>query len=192
MATNIAIVLSQPSDLAGLDRLYPEAFPDEDLLPLVHQLLKEEYQHAVLSLVAKRPEDGICGHVMFTIGAIKSKEEERPAVLLGPLCVRPSLQGRGIGTALVQEGLRRLRERAYKTLFVLGSPTYYGRFGFHREDAISPLYPLPTEWKHGWQSLDLQGGLETSNNVPSTGRLLGTLTFPEPWMSPSLWLPPYS
>lgn len=49
---------------------------------------------------------------------------------LGPVSVRPDRQGRGIGSALIREGLGRLRWRGAKGCVVLGDPDYYLRFGF--------------------------------------------------------------
>ena len=49
---------------------------------------------------------------------------------LGPLAVEPSLQGTGIGSALVKAGLGKLRAIGAAGCVVLGEPAYYGRFGF--------------------------------------------------------------
>ena len=49
MIEEIEIRTSLPSDVASIEKLYPDAFPDEDLLPLVRELLREE--PIVLSLV---------------------------------------------------------------------------------------------------------------------------------------------
>jgi putative acetyltransferase len=47
----------------------------------------------------------------------------------GPLSVRPDLQRRGIGSALVRAAFERLREIGAKGCVVVGDPDYYGRFG---------------------------------------------------------------
>lgn len=49
---------------------------------------------------------------------------------LGPLSVEPPLQRRGIGSALVRSGLRRLAALGKAGCVVLGDPAYYGRLGF--------------------------------------------------------------
>jgi len=49
---------------------------------------------------------------------------------LGPLSVAPRWQRRGVGSALVRSGLRRLAERGAAGCVVLGDPAYFGRFGF--------------------------------------------------------------
>jgi putative acetyltransferase len=46
------------------------------------------------------------------------------------MAVRPALQRRGIGSALVREGLARCRAAGHRIAVVLGHPEYYPRFGF--------------------------------------------------------------
>jgi len=61
---------------------------------------------------------------------------------------------------------------------VLGDPAYYSRVGFAPETRVSPPYPLPEEWRAGWQSIALQ---ETE--------LKGALEVPAPWRRAHLWAP---
>ena len=57
---------------------------------------------------------------------------------LGPLAVAPSHQRSGVGSALMHEGLARVRE----PVVLLGHPDYYARFGFH---AAAPL-GIANQW----------------------------------------------
>jgi len=54
-------------------------------------------------------------------------------VQLSPLGVVPNMQRQGIGSELVEAGLEACLSQGVDLVFVLGSPAYYGRFGF--EDA---------------------------------------------------------
>ena len=62
---------------------------------------------------------------------------------LAPLEVLPTHQRKGIGTALVQHGLRILRERGCPFVIVLGHPSYYPRFEFEP----ASRYGLKSQWE---------------------------------------------
>jgi putative acetyltransferase len=55
---------------------------------------------------------------------------------LGPISVVPEQQRRGVGSRLMREALRMLRETGAAGCVVLGEPEYYGRFGFRAEPAL--------------------------------------------------------
>jgi len=173
MPDKVMIRPSTPDDLPAIEQLYSVAFPEEDLLELVRALIAETAP--TLSLVAI--SDGtLAGHSVFTICGL---EENKSLVgLLGPLAVAPDLQRRGIGTALVRDGLARLRVDGVAPVCVLGDPAYYGRLGFSAEEHILPPYALPPEWSGAWQAI---GNLE----MPCKG----TLRPPDVWMQPALWQP---
>jgi putative acetyltransferase len=77
---------------------------------------------------------------------------------LGPLSVLPEHQRRGIGSRLMQEALRMLREQGAADCVVFGEPQYYGRFGFEADpNLILPEVPpqyfqaisLDSSWPQG-------------------------------------------
>ncbi len=162
-------------DVAALERLYPAAFPDEDLLPLLRDLL--EARADVLSLVACIDSD-VAGHGAFTRCGLEGSNGK--LALLGPLAVSPERQRQGVGSAIVLAGLERLRAANTQLVCVLGDPKYYGRFGFRRDSRIEPPYKLPPEWRNAWQSISL---------ATDTGSLAGRLRVPLPWQQPALWAP---
>jgi putative acetyltransferase len=164
---------SAPGDLNAIEVIYRDAFPDEELFPLVKALLEDD--DGVLSLVAT-VGPAVVGHVAFTPCRIAGHFQS--VVLLGPLAVAPDQQRKGIGTALIRDGLHRLKDAGTSRVFVLGDPAYYGRHGFAPETQVVPPYPLPEEWRAGWQSIALD---ETA--------LDGTLEVPAPWRRRALWLP---
>ena len=175
MTDDMEIRESVPDDIAALEELYPGAFPDEDLLPLLRDLLKESRN--VLSLVGIA-DGALAGHVIFTTCGVAGRTDK--VVLLGPLAVAPAWQRQGIGGALVRAGLQRVKADEAVRVFVLGDPAYYGRFGFQPDDRVAPPYPLPEAWRGAWQSLGLRGG-----DPP----LSGELSVPRPWRQPALWAP---
>lgn len=171
----IAIRNSQPEDLPQMESLYQKAFPDEDLLPLVKDLLAEG--PAVLSLVAV-DEQVVIGNVIFTLCQIDENSDK--LALLAPLGVSPDYQGKGIGSLLTHTGIEQMEKNGVRQVFVLGDPNYYRRFGFSTEKSIMPPYDLPPEWSDAWQSKVLVEG------APQTE---GKLSLPEVWLKPELWLP---
>jgi putative acetyltransferase len=57
-----------------------------------------------VSLVAERDGE-IVGHVMFSHGLLDAPARLVAVQILSPLGVRPALQGKGIGAALISRGL---------------------------------------------------------------------------------------
>ena len=86
-----------------------------------------------VSLIATINDD-VIGHVAFSPVTIDGAEANWFG--LGPVSVRPDFQGQGIGSALVHEGLDRLRVAGAKGCVVLGDPNYYGRFGFEHDPTV--------------------------------------------------------
>ncbi len=175
MSDRFEIRDSREGDIAGLEALYPAAFPDEDLLPLVRTLLPDTA--IVVSLVATFDRE-VAGHVIFTYSGVADSEAK--AALLGPLGVLPSRQKQGIGSALVRAGLQRMQDAGVGLVCVLGDPGYYERFGFATDADVAPPYRLPAEWAEAWQSQRLGG-----DRTPCAGKLL----VPDQWLEPALWLP---
>ena len=175
MIEEIEIRESLPGDLASIETLYPDAFPDEDLLPLVRELLREDT--IVLSLVGI-VDRALVGHVAFTACSLAGRSDK--VALLAPLAVASAWQRRGVGSALVHEGLLRLEDAGVIHVYVLGDPAYYERFGFAPEADIAPPYPLPKEWRGAWQSVGLRHAEQP---------LHGRLSVPQPWRQPALWAP---
>lgn len=175
MNVDFEIGESQPEDQSSIESLYPLAFPDEDLLPLVRDLLNEASD--VLSLVS-RAGGAVIGHCVFTLCGISGSPET--VALLGPLAVLPDWQGQGIGGGCIRDGLRRLESRGVAAVLVLGDPGYYGRFGFEADAGVAPPYVLPGEWREAWQSVRLTGNKRIAP---------GVLCIPAPWARPELWGP---
>ena len=162
-----------PTDAPAIEGLYPLAFPDEDLLPLVREPLASD----AISFVAA-VGDALAGHAAFTPCAIAGTSHT--AALLGPVAIAPAIQRQGLGSALIRAGLRHQAAAGTVRVFVLGDPAYYGRFGFAADEAAAPPYSLPEEWRGAWQSLDL---------LAAAAPLKGTLTVPKVWRRVALSLP---
>jgi putative acetyltransferase len=93
-----------------------------------------------LSLVAI--EDGdVVGHVVCTRGHVG----DVPVLGLGPLSVRPGRQRRGVGLALMHAVLGAADALGEPLVALLGSPAYYGRYGFRPATDLGIVPPDP-----GW------------------------------------------
>jgi putative acetyltransferase len=128
----ILIRPEMPSDQAPIRRVTIEAFANSEFghngeAELV-DLLRENCERRV-SLVAVQ-DDEIVGHVLFTPAEIRTAGHHWQGWGLGPLSVITSRQQKGIGSALVVEGLARLAAGDGAFVIVLGHPEYYQRFGF--------------------------------------------------------------
>jgi predicted N-acetyltransferase YhbS len=90
-------------------------------------------------------EDGeIVGHTMLS----RMRMGDLRPFQLSPVSVAPARQGRGIGSALVREALRRADAIGEPFVVLLGHPTYYPRFGF---EPAAPLGILgPRDFGDAW------------------------------------------
>jgi putative acetyltransferase len=117
----------KPEDIPAIRVVIEQAFGRAAEADLVDALRRNG--KGILSLVAE--EDGhITGHILFSLVTLQSDGTELTGVGLAPLAVIPDRQNQRIGSMLVEEGLKRLREDGYRFAIVLGHPHYYPRFGF--------------------------------------------------------------
>jgi putative acetyltransferase len=114
-------------DEDAIDLIQRAAFPTPGEAQLVRALRARA--RPMLSLVAV--QDGVLvGHVLFSPVTIEGTGACPAAAGLAPVAVMPEVQARGIGRALVREGLARCPALGWRAVFLLGEPAYYGRFGF--------------------------------------------------------------
>lgn len=86
-----------------------------------------------VSLVAET-EGRIVGHIAFS--PVTISDGSRDWYALGPISVLPAYQRKGIGTALIHEGLERLRALNAGGCCLVGHPNYYPRFGFRNVEGL--------------------------------------------------------
>lgn len=88
-----------------------------------------------LELVAVE-EGEVLGHVLTAFGDLGG----RPVAGVAPLGVAPRHQGRGIGTALMESVLAGAEAAGLPLVLLLGSPTFYSRFGFEPAGPLGITY----------------------------------------------------
>lgn len=86
-----------------------------------------------VSLVAE-VDGGVIGHVAFSPLTISDGTPNWYG--LGPVSVLPEYQRRGIGSALIREGLSRLKALGAGGCCLVGHPEYYRRFGFENAPGL--------------------------------------------------------
>lgn len=133
-------------ELASIREVVTMAFARTSEAELVEAIRNSPNFIPELSLVAS--ENGeVLGHILFSAIVIASQEQTVPALALAPLAVKPSHQRQGIGSQLVQVGLRQCQDLEHSIVVVLGDPGYYKRFGFQTASSfgIDAPFPVPDE-----------------------------------------------
>ena len=132
-----------PGDKAAIRKVHLAAFPTELEADLVEQL--ERDGDAAISLVADDSGE-VVGHILFSRMQVESEGRELTALGLAPVAVLPERQGNGVGSALIEAGLSAARGRRVEIVFVLGEPSYYGKFGFSADAARPFTSPYAGEY----------------------------------------------
>ena len=118
------------NDAAVITEVTAAAFESLEISHHTEQFIIEALRSAralTLSLVAE--VDGrVVGHIAFSPVAISDGTNNWYG--LGPVSVLPMYQRIGIGKALIQEGLSRLKDLGAKGCCLVGHPQYYRKFGF--------------------------------------------------------------
>jgi putative acetyltransferase len=133
------IRLQEAGDAEAVDAVLRAAFAGEDEVRLVGALRARG--ELALALVAACA-DGIVGYVAFEEIAV-APAPGYPVWALAPIAVHPECQRKGIGAALVRDGLARAKAAGVGFVAVLGEPDYYARFGFRAELAHGLEVPWP-------------------------------------------------
>jgi putative acetyltransferase len=147
------------------------AFGGEEEARLVDALREGGYVR--VSLVAERDQQ-VVGHILFSDLPILTKSGVVPALALAPLAVLPDYQRRGVGSALVRQGLEVCAEQGHRIVIVLGHPDYYPRFGFSA--ALARPLDSPFSGDH-FMALELVPG--------ALAGVSGQVQYPPPFGLPS-------
>lgn len=87
-----------------------------------------------LSMVAF-DEEGLAGHVAFS--PLIAGDQREDWYGLGPISVRKDVQRRGLGRALINQGLERLRAIGARGCALIGDPNVYRGSGFIGDGRLS-------------------------------------------------------
>jgi predicted N-acetyltransferase YhbS len=79
----------------------------------------------------------VVGHVLAASGTLGAGS----VLAVAPLAVLPARQGRGIGARLMSQLLEEAETAGWRAVVLLGSPSYYERFGFEPAGRFGVTYP---------------------------------------------------
>jgi len=170
----IKIREESPGDYPEITSVNNLAFGQENEGLLIAELRKRAEFVKELSMVATVGRK-IAGHILFFPVVISAGTSEVETLSLGPMSVHPDFQKKGIGGALILNGMKQAKRLGYKSVIVLGHPSYYPKFGFSRAGAwrIRAPFDAPDDALMAVEivpgSLDFGGGVivypEEFNNV---------------------------
>ena len=130
MHADITIRSETAADVPAIRDVTAAAFATLEVSSHTEQFIVDALRAAgamTLSLVAE--VDGeVVGHVAFSPVVVSDGASGWYG--LGPVSVLPERQRQGIGTALIRDGLARLRATGARGCCLVGHPGYYTRFGF--------------------------------------------------------------
>ena len=124
------------ADVSTIAEVTVAAFKTLELSNNTEQFIIEALRAAkalTVSLVAE--VDGrVVGHIAFSPLTISDGTKHWYG--LGPVSVLPEYQRKGIGKALIKEGLSRLKGIGAKGCCLVGHPQYYRKFGFENVSGL--------------------------------------------------------
>ena len=137
MNPNIIVRDETDADVRAIAEVTIAAFKTLEISNHTEQFIIEALRAVkalTLSLVAE--VDGhVVGHIAFSPVTISDGTMHWYG--LGPVSVLPEFQQKGIGKALIQEGISRLKDLGAKGCCLVGHPQYYRKFGFENVTGLS-------------------------------------------------------
>jgi predicted N-acetyltransferase YhbS len=140
---SFAITNASAADSAEIEELLDACFGLARRSKTTYRLREGEHPVAALCHVARDPSGRLIGANSFW--NLRIGEAGAPALLLGPLAVAPDLQGKGIGRALMRQGIADSRELGHRLIVLVGDEPYYARVGFRQVPPGRLLLPGPVD-----------------------------------------------
>jgi putative acetyltransferase len=130
MNSNIVIRCETDAEISAIRDVTIAGFDTLEISNHTEQFIIEALRAAkslTISLVAEL--DGrVVGHIAFS--PVTISDGARNWYGLGPVSVLPAYQRQGVGKALIEEGLSRLKRLNAQGVCLVGHPDYYRKFGF--------------------------------------------------------------
>ena len=157
----ISIRKERPPDAAAREALLDQAFGERRWRKSSQRLRDGQLPTEGLSFVAAEGKRVIGTARLWDI----VDNNDKPALLLGPVAVATDYRNRGIGTALVRHALEAARRLGHRAVILVGDAPYYSRFGFTPAKTAALRMPGPFE-RHRLLALELvPGALEGARGL---------------------------
>ncbi len=166
----ITIRPETPADHEAVGQVNRLAFDGEAEAGLVEAVRKSPGYIPELSLVAEAGSQ-VVGHILFSRIRIETADGEVPILALAPMAVLPGYQNQGIGSQLVEYGLKECRRLGHRIVNVLGHPEFYPRFGFRPARALGIEGPYAQAPDEAWLIQELEPG--------ALKNIKGTVVYPQ-------------
>lgn len=147
------ICLETPADAVGIETLLDASFGPERHAKAVYALRQGLQPIETLSFTGWL-DGALIGTLRFWPMAVGGRT---PILLLGPIAVRPDLQGQGYGIALLRQGLAEAERQGWGAVALVGDEPYYARVGFSR-DAATALSVAGLKEEHRLLARELKPG----------------------------------
>jgi predicted N-acetyltransferase YhbS len=132
--------LEQPADSAEIESLHAQVFGPGRFARAAFRLREDMPHDPTLSFVALAGDEFVASVRLTAI-----RIGDRPALLLGPLAVKPEHKGRGAGKQLVRIALQTAREAGHRVVLLVGDEPYYGPLGFTQLQRNAITLPAPVD-----------------------------------------------
>jgi putative acetyltransferase len=167
----ISIRSETDADVSAITAVTVAAFKTLEISNHTEQFIIEALRAEkalTLSLVAEA-NGRVVGHIAFSPVTISDGAMNWYG--LGPVSVLPEYQRKGIGKALIEEGLSRLKALHARGCCLVGHPDYYWRFGFRNVPGLV-LEGVPQEvfFALSFNGQTPQGTVEFHEGFKADGR----------------------
>ena len=134
----VSLTPERPEHGPGIERLLDQAFGEARWHKTCQMLRDGQTPLHDLSLVA------LDGHnLVGTVRLWPMLAAGRRVLLLGPLAVDPHCRDQGVGSALMDEALKRAQAAGERAVLLVGDAPYYQRFGFQQAPTAGLWLPGP-------------------------------------------------
>jgi len=143
--STFTIDMETPADVVARENLLDRTMGADRRAKSSEKIRHNRVPAEGLALVARDSRGHLIGTVrLWNVQAgINSNGDAVDALLLGPLAVDCTHEGKGIGSALMRAALLEAKKRGHGAVLLVGDAAYYERFGFFGDKVRHLVMPGP-------------------------------------------------